>query len=150
MTGPIPSLAGLANLSTFAVSYNQLTGPIPSLAGLANLSNFYVFGNQLTGPIPSLAGLTNLQDFFAYDNQLTGPIPSLAGLTNLSDFQVDLRGAMPSVPNPVALVAGTSRLCTNHLDPVPNADWDAATGETPWYQNCTLLPEEIFADGFDP
>lgn len=153
LTGPIPSLTGLANLWFFNVSYNQLAGPIPSLAGLANLSSFTVQSNQLTGQIPSLAGLANLSEFHVYSNQLTGPIPSLAGLANLSEFIVSsnqLSGPMPPVPSPSNLQAGGSMLCSNHLDPVADADWDAATGETPWYQNCTPLPEEIFADGFDP
>ncbi len=153
LTGPIPSLAGLTNLRWFSAYSNHLTGPIPSLAGLANLFSFEVSGNQLTGPIPSLAGLANLTHFHVEHNQLTGPIPPLAGLASLSRFYVfanQLRGPMPSVPSPSMLQVGGSKLCSNHLDPVPNADWDAATGETPWYQNCTPLPEEIFADGFDP
>ncbi len=176
LTGPIPPLASLANLSYIYVNSNQLTGPIPSLAGLTNLQEFFAFGNQLTGPIPSLTGLANLQYFDVASNQLTGTIPSLASLTNLYYFDVgfneltgpipslanltnldsivikdnQLSGPMPSVPSPSMLRAGGSQLCSNYLDPVPNADWDVATGESPWYQNCTPLPEEIFADGFDP
>ncbi len=152
LTGSIPSLAGL-NLSTFNVGVNQLTGPIPSLAGLTNLHFFYIHFNQLTGSIPSLADLATLSIFYVGHNQLTGHVPSLENLTNLREIFINdnhLSGPMPSVPNPSMLEAGGSTLCVNHLDPVPDADWDAATGEIPWYQNCTPLLDEIFADGFDP
>ncbi len=152
LTGPIPSLTGLTNLTLFYVDQNQLTGPIPSLAGLTSLKSFMVYDNQLTGPIPSLAGLTSLEYFYVHNNQLTGPIPSLAGLTNLKGFSVrnnQLRGDAPDVPNPNALTAGQSSLCPNALNPTPNADWDAATGQTPWYQDCFELPDLIFSDGFD-
>lgn len=100
LTGSIPSLAGMTNLQQFYVADNQLTGSIPSLAGLSNLQQFYVFSNQLTGSIPSLSGLTNLQAFFASGNQLTGGIPSLTGLSNLQAFAVgsnQLTGSIPAL-----------------------------------------------------
>lgn len=153
LTGSIPSLAGLTNLESFEAFENELTGPIPSLVGLTNLDYFSVGYNQLTGPIPSLAGLTNLHNFYVEFNELNGTVPSLANLTNLTRIRLNdnqLSGAMPAAPSPSMLDEGSSQLCSNHLDPIPNADWDAATGETPWYQNCTPLLDDIFADGFDP
>jgi hypothetical protein len=60
-----------------------------------------------------------------------------------------LTGNIPDVPNPNNLMPGASTLCPNSLSPTPNAEWDVGTGITPWYRDCTRLPEEIYADGFD-
>src|SRR5690606_25659520 len=49
LTGSLPSIAGLGQLTSFDVSFNDLQGELPSLAGLAELGYFYAFGNQLTG-----------------------------------------------------------------------------------------------------
>lgn len=109
---------------------------------------FSAIGNQLTGPIPPLTGLTNFAILRIYDNQLSGTIPSLAGLVSLWSFDVSnnqLRGDVPEVPSPNALTLGQSDLCPNGLDPTPSPAWDAATGQTPWYQNCYGL----FDDGFE-
>ncbi len=153
LTGSIPSLSGLTSLQFFEVSGNQLSGSIPSLAGLTSLQYFYVQGNQLTGSIPSLAGLTSLHYFHVSANHLTGSIPSLAGLTSLEGFRVNgnrLTGTPPAVPSPSALLPGGSTLCPNQLSsPSPtDAEWDAATGVTPWWQDC-IDPDFIFASGFE-
>ncbi|MBL0165436.1 MAG: hypothetical protein IPP82_17785 [Xanthomonadales bacterium] len=148
LTGPIPALAGMSNLAGFEVSNNQLTGPVPALAGLSNLHDFEADNNELSGTIPPLAGLSNLQIFYVSNNQLSGTIPSLTDLTHLWGFNVgnnQLRGDVPGVPSPNALNPGSSTLCPNALIHTPNADWDAATGQTPWYQDC----DSIFSDGFD-
>ncbi|MFT3779037.1 MAG: IPTL-CTERM sorting domain-containing protein [Ottowia sp.] len=163
LSGSIPSLAGLVNLRAFAVNDNQLSGAIPPLSGLTVLTWFYVYNNQLSGPIPPLSGLTTLEYFSADGNRLSGAIPALTGLTALRYFMVHdnrLSGSMPSLDGlttlervfvhgnqltgappaaPATLTAGYSRLCPNHLiAPSPtDAAWDAATGETPWSQNCT-------------
>jgi hypothetical protein len=161
LSGPIPSLEGLLNLNTFIVSSNALSGTIPSLSGLTSLVHFLVDSNALTGELPSLDGLPILNSFVASDNALDGPLPSLAGranlstfgvshnflsgplpslegMTNLSSFSVgynNLRGTVPPVPNPF-LTGDFSTLCPNLFDATPNADWDAATGQTPWYTDC--------------
>jgi ethanolamine utilization microcompartment shell protein EutS len=60
-------------------------------------------------------------------------------LTNLHDFNVQnnrLTGNVPSVPIPNGLTPGHSVLCPNFLNHTPDSDWDAATGQTPWYTNC--------------
>ena len=166
LAGSIPSLTNLSALVFLTVNDNHLTGSIPALPAtllIVNASN-----NQLTGSIPSLAGLTQLQTFAASNNQLTGSIPSLSGLPKLVTFYADhnlLTGAIPSplpatleffrINNnqrltgappaaPASLLAGGSQLCPNYLQPSAtasiNADWDAATGESPWSQNCTAAP----------
>jgi uncharacterized repeat protein (TIGR02543 family) len=140
LTGPIPPLNCLINLQYFAVGWNQLTGPIPSLSELTNLRVFSVFNNQLRWMIPSLSGLTNLEAFSVGNNQLTGTIPSLSGLTNLMAFSVannQLTGDVPAVPSPNNLAYGLSGLCPNYLNAASDPAWDAATGSTPWYENCT-------------
>ncbi len=152
LTGLIPPLAGLTHLRFVQLNFNALAGSIPPLAGLGNLQFFGVDYNQLSGSIPSLAGLGNLESFEVTANQLSGRIPSLADLTSLSIFKVgdnQLSGNMPHAPTPNALFEGASQLCPNFLNPVPNAAWDAATGEMPWFQNCSPLPDPIYADGFD-
>ena len=37
-----------------------MTGPIPDLSALSDLTILRLYGNQLTGPIPDLSGLTKL------------------------------------------------------------------------------------------
>lgn len=131
---------------------NQLSGPIPSLADQTQLYVFNVRSNQLDGSIPSLAGLTRLEFFYVWDSNLTGSIPSLEGLTRLNVLAVEdnqLSGNIPDVPDPNALEDGLSSLCPNALTPTPNAAWDAATGRTPWYQDCGAAPDPIFDNGFE-
>ncbi|HET9034068.1 MAG TPA: hypothetical protein VFN25_14335 [Dokdonella sp.] len=41
-------------------------------------------------------------------------------------------------------------MCRNYPTPIANADWNAATGESSWYQNCVPLPDLIYANGFEP
>ena len=143
LTGSIPALTGLTTLSYFGVSFNQLSGPIPTLTGLTNLQGFAVRGNQLTGSIPALTGLTNMTEFVVESNQLTGQIPALTGLSNLRRIRVShnqLTGNVPSVPAPNDLLAGSSSLCPNFLNQTTNAEWDIATGVTPWFANCASAP----------
>jgi hypothetical protein len=150
LTGTIPALAGLTLLDYFDVGNNMLTGPIPALSDLTLLSRFDASHNLLSGPIPALDGLTNLQVMNVGDNHLSGSIPSLAGLTSLQDLYVKgnlLTGPPPLPPSPSALLASGSTLCPNYLDHAASADWDAATGLAPWYQNCPI--DLIFANGFE-
>jgi hypothetical protein len=143
LTGSIPALTGLTKLGAFAVEENQLTGSIPALTGLTNLDTFYVHDNKLTGSIPDLSGAPNLLQFDVSENQLTGSIPSLDGLTKLNVFHVEnnqIIGDVPPVPSPNSLLAGVSGLCPNYLNHTPEPAWDAATGTTPWYADCTAPP----------
>lgn len=170
LSGNIPSLSGLSKLSTFVASYNRMIGPIPSLAGLTALQFFDVGSNGLSGALPALAGLNNLQEFTANSNAFTGPVPSLTGLQNLQLFDVSnnsLSGSMPSlaglklkqfnisnnrmsgaiaaVPQPSFLVPSLSGLCPNLLAPSVDKNWDAATGQSPWYSKCATSGLTDFA-----
>jgi hypothetical protein len=140
LSGGIPALAELSDLQVFYADFNQLSGTIPSLAGLAALSAFEASGNQLSGSIPPLSGSTNLVEFLVDRNQLTGNIPSLSGLSALQFFRVGsnrLSGGVPVAPS--ALLAGQSTLCPNPLTISSSANdtaWNDATGTTPlkWWQ----------------
>jgi len=139
LTGSIPPLAGLTNLVDFSVDDNpKLTGPIPPLSGvgLNNLTYFTASSDNLTGTIPPLTGLTKLHDFEVDSNNLTGSVPLLTGLTNLTYFFVGrnkLTGPVPVAPSSLS----NASLCPNPLDttPQPTIDpaWNLATGATPWW-----------------
>ena len=81
MSGPIPDLSFLTNLTVLQLSENQLSGEIPaSLGNLASLVLLYLHENQLTGEIPaSLGNLANLKIArFASNTDAEGN-PSLTG-----------------------------------------------------------------------
>jgi hypothetical protein len=148
LTGSIPSLTGLTRLQAFYVFTNQLSGSIPSLGGLAALQFFNASNNQLTGSIPALTGLSNLATFYVHANQLGGALPALNGLTALTGIDVGgnrLTGNVPVVPNP-NLQAGASVLCGNAFTATPDANWDAATGISPWYSACGLAATTVNLD----
>ena len=153
LSGSLPSLSGLENLEIFDVQINQLGGTIPPFADLPALRGFGASGNQLVGSLPSLDALGNIESFYVDYNELTGFVPSLANLAHLKRLRINdnqLRGDMPSAPHPETLIAGDSQLCRNYLTPVADANWDAATGESPWYQDCVPLPDQIYVNGFEP
>ena len=80
MSGPIPDLSHLTNLTLLQLSENQLSGPIPDLRFLTNLTLLQLSENQLSGEIPaSLGNLANLKIArFASNTDAEGN-PSLTG-----------------------------------------------------------------------
>ncbi|MGH8123567.1 MAG: hypothetical protein ACREPT_12440 [Rudaea sp.] len=149
LSGSIPALAGLTNLQGFNASSNNLSGALPALAGLASLTVFDVHDNQLSGTIPALAGLANLQAFYAFANRLSGSISALGDLSNLQFFNVgsnQLTGSIAAVPDANNLIPGGSTLCGNPFSATPDANWDAATGVTPWYSACPQAISSIDLD----
>ncbi len=134
------NMAG-TNITTIVLDSNNLVGTLPAtINNLAQLRIFEVDDNQISGALPALTGLIQLERFNARNNLLTGSIPALTGLSALQSFIVSnnqLTGFLPPVPNPTnALVAGSSSICPNPLTLATNAAWDAATGSTPWFNNC--------------
>ena len=139
MSGSIPSeLGNLANLTTLALSYNQLTGSIPSeLGNLANLTTLYLSSNQLSGAIPpELGNLANLTYLYLADNQLTGCVP--ATLQNVQDNDLNQLGlpfcsaqAMVDRDVLVALYNATNGAGwtdkTNWLSDRPLGEWHGVT-----------------------
>jgi hypothetical protein len=77
--GKIPdSLENLTNSRDLSPGYNQLTGILPSLQNLPNLTNIYLTSNFLFGPFPqSIANLCCLQVYippqfiFRHDTSIT-------------------------------------------------------------------------------
>lgn len=152
LSGRLPEIAGLALLSTFQAANNQLTGGIPSLADLPMMNNFDVSNNGLGGTIPVLNGMPRLGWFKVNDNHLTGTAPRVAILHMLLGYDLSnnrLTGPPPPIV-PGGMRPDATALCPNHLDPEPSAQWDQATGDTPWYQACTAFPDVIWAGGFEP
>ncbi|MGH8123220.1 MAG: hypothetical protein ACREPT_10675 [Rudaea sp.] len=117
----MPQVTGLIQLQDFEVDNNQLTGNIPQLDGLSELKYFDISSNRLTGSIPALTGLSSLQQFYVGNNGLTGDIPT----------------------PPTSLLADDSSLCKNALNPDPSTAWDTATGVSPWYSTCTVIPPTL-------
>ncbi len=157
LTGTIPPISGMQDLAGFGVSNNQLSGSIPLLEDLPVLFDFDVSNNQLTGNIPPLVGAPNLWEFLANDNLLTGTIPRIGSMQMLVTFNVAnnlLEGppppVVPSSLRPINSVNGDrTALCPNNLDRMESPAWDAATGVTPWYRDCTGSADIIYSDGFD-
>ena len=75
---------GSGHVTELRLPDNRLSGSIPDLSALTNLTTLYLYQNQLSGPIPALRALTNLTHLALNDNQLSGPIPDLSALTNLT------------------------------------------------------------------
>ena len=167
LAGPAPAIAGLAQLEFLHLAQNQFMGALPAPAGLQHLQWYYALGNQFsgslppfdnlpalrvvglgqnqfTGAIPSLAGAPALEQLGLGHNQLTGSIPALPlGLQRLYVNNNLLTGPVPAAPN--SLLTDDSQLCPNHLTPSVSNDWDVATGETPWYAQCTPPPPGLGA-----
>ena len=130
LSGSLPDLSALSNLTVLALDFNQLTGPVPDLGALTELEWLSVSSNQLTGSIPVLNTLTNLEVLDLGFNQLTGSIPDLSSLTNLNDLSLADNRLNGSVPDLRALTNLTElHLGTNQLTgPIP--DLSALTGLT--------------------
>lgn len=157
LTGELPAIQGMTALYGFGARNNALTGSIPALTNLPNLFDFDVSGNGLTGVIPVLLGAPTLWSFQVQGNHLTGGVPRIGPLNQMATFNVSnnqLTGAPPAaVPISLSPQNGTTgaltALCPNYLDPTTSAAWDNATGQWPWHQTCTDMPDGLFADGFE-
>lgn len=149
LTGSIPALNNTPQLTAFTVENNHLTGSLPSLVAAPSLDTFSAFGNSLSGPIPSLTGLSHLRIFLVDHNHLTGSIPALSGLSSLKWLRVGdnaLTGNAPTVPAEVTLwpaYPAASSLCPNPLTYTDDSAWDAATGRSPWYNNCSVATPRL-------
>ena len=100
LSGLLPDLSALTNLTILDLSYNQLSGPIPDLSALTNLRNLFLSDNQLTGSIPDLVALTKLTTLDLGFNQLTGSFPGLSAPTDLTSLSLgsnQLSGPLPDL-----------------------------------------------------
>ncbi|KAL6207228.1 hypothetical protein ACLB2K_024472 [Fragaria x ananassa] len=77
LSGSIPDdLGKLVNLIALDISENQLTGPLPEIGELKNLTGFLAAANSLTGAFPESYGeLTSLEAFVISGNYISGPLP---------------------------------------------------------------------------
>ena len=83
LSGTIPDLSELTNLTGLSLSDNQLSGSIPDLSDLTNLTRLSLNDNQLSGSVPDLSAFTNLTHLSLNDNQLSGSIPDLSANAKL-------------------------------------------------------------------
>ncbi|KAL8487528.1 hypothetical protein ACS0TY_024001 [Phlomoides rotata] len=119
LTGPIPDLAGLANLKVLFLSSNYFSGSVPpSVSTLHRLKTLDLSYNMLSGSIPpSLNGLDRLYYLRLDFNRFNGSVPPL-NQSSLQIFNVshnDLSGAIPVTPTlsrfNTTSFATNSRLC---------------------------------------
>jgi len=102
LTGAIPNLSGLTNLSQLNLAVNQLTGSIPSwLNTISTLTTIDVNDNQFSGTIPDLTNLSQLTSLKLASNQISGTIPtwlnSLFSLTVIDFSNNQLSGDIPNL-----------------------------------------------------
>ena len=99
ISGQMPSLNAMTNLTQILFHENLFTGSIPSFSGLTKLSTFFCFGNQFTGNIPELNNLPNFLTLHCSSNLLTGNIPSLSGVPKLVNLYVNGNQLTGLIPN---------------------------------------------------
>jgi len=100
LSGTLPDLRPLTNLTYLSLSDNQLSGTISNLATLTRLTTLYLSNNQLSGTLPDLSPLTNLAYLSLSNNQFSGSIPDLSSLTNLATLYLSnnqLSGTLPDL-----------------------------------------------------
>ena len=100
LTGRLPDLNDLINLSHFYGDHNHFTGFIPSW-NLPELKHLFLYNNRLSGRLPSFDGMPKLSKLRADDNALTGHLPgeSLMELTSLEQLVLSnnqLKGTIPA------------------------------------------------------
>lgn len=121
-TADLAPLAGLGQLRTLYLPFNQLTD-VTLPEGLTGLTSLYLYNNQIAH-LNLPAGLTNLASLYLYNNQL-GALSIPSGLTSLATLNLD--------NNPLttlALADGTSPLVTLSLGTTRVTDFSFLAGLT--------------------
>jgi predicted outer membrane repeat protein len=80
LTGVIPDLSALSNLTELLLYDNQLNDSIPELSNLVNLQLISLENNKFSGLLPKLSTLTELTTLTVQNNQLSGIIPILPSM----------------------------------------------------------------------
>jgi hypothetical protein len=97
---------------------NNMTGPLPDLSGLSNLTDISLSGNHLTGSLVGLSALTHLKNLVAGYNPFSGPVPDLSALVSLQDVdlqQAGFSGPLPLLPASLQSLALSSNAMTGDL-----------------------------------
>uniref|UniRef100_A0A5B7A7K3 Protein kinase domain-containing protein n=2 Tax=Davidia involucrata TaxID=16924 RepID=A0A5B7A7K3_DAVIN len=102
LAGPIPDLAGLANLRSLFLDHNSFSGTFPpSLLSLHRIRTLDLSHNNLTGSIPAEATVLDRLNYLRLDsNRFNGTIPPL-NQSSLEIFNVssnNLTGQIPVTP----------------------------------------------------
>ena len=107
------SLGDLTNLTILSLYSNLLSGAIPpELGNLTSLTTLYLTTNQLWGVIPDeLGGLTNLTQLWLNNNQFTGAIPEeLGNLTNLAALHLENNQLIGAIPDELGYLTNLTEL----------------------------------------
>uniref|UniRef100_A0A0E0PM32 Malectin-like domain-containing protein n=1 Tax=Oryza rufipogon TaxID=4529 RepID=A0A0E0PM32_ORYRU len=69
-------IARLTALTDISFANNSLSGPIPNLSNLRNLTRLHLQDNKLNGTVPQTLGIiTSLRELFLQNNELDGAVP---------------------------------------------------------------------------
>ncbi|MGD2092317.1 MAG: SBBP repeat-containing protein, partial [Candidatus Aminicenantes bacterium] len=100
LVGTIPvELNNLTTLTGLILNNNQLSGTMPDLSSLVNLTELKLSVNQLDGSIPAwLNNLVNLQIIHLNNNQFSGTIPDLSSLVNLTELNLAINSLSGTIP----------------------------------------------------
>ena len=105
ISGTIPNLDKLVNLTHLLLQQNKLSGTIPDLDKLVNLKELNLFYNNLSGGIPDLDKLVNLNKLtLSWNDNLGGGIPDLDELVKLEGLYLSETGLSGTIPDLDALV----------------------------------------------
>ncbi len=97
---------------------NHMSGPLPDLSGLSNLTDVQLSGNQLTGSLLGVTALIHLQSLVAGYNHFSGSVPDLSALSSLQDIdlqQAGFSGPLPALPASLQSAAFASNAMTGNL-----------------------------------
>lgn len=88
ITGSIPDLRALTNVSYLSLTRNEFSGSLGGwIKDLTNLDVLALGGNNLTGTIPAeLGDLPNLTELYLWGNKIAGEIPP--NLVNASSLRI--------------------------------------------------------------
>ena len=124
MSGPIPDLSKLTNLTRLYLSSNKLSGQVPDLGALTELRELILSGNMLTGSMPDLGALTKLRHVYLGSNQLSGQIADLGTLSDLRELSLSGNQFTGQIPDLSAFTKlGGLDLSNNQLSgQIPDVD----------------------------
>ncbi|KAA8547128.1 hypothetical protein F0562_003596 [Nyssa sinensis] len=140
------SLTRLDQLRVLSLQNNSLAGPIPDLAGLANLKNLFLNHNSFSGTFPlSVLSLHRLRTLDLSHNNLTGSIPTeLTVLDRLNYLRLDwnrFNGTIPPLNQSALEIFNVSS--NNLTGPIPVTSTLSQFGISSFAWNPNLCGEII-------